>query len=136
MTNINKKILTIKTKKSKEIIDITNDIEKFLSLQEYQNGLVYLFLLHTTCALTTTDLDPGAEKDYLTALEKITPKGNYIHPHNPEHFPDHFLSSVVGTSLLLPFENKKLILGTWQRVILIEFNGPREREIFIKILLN
>lgn len=127
-------MLVIQTNKNQEIIDITEEINKFLKNQEKENGLIFLFILHTTCALTTADLDPGAEKDYLTAFKKITPKGNYIHPHNPEHFPDHFLSSLVGTSLLLPFENKKLILGTWQRIILIEFNGPKERKILLKII--
>jgi secondary thiamine-phosphate synthase enzyme len=126
--------LIIKTKKEKEIVDITEKIEEILKKQEKSEGLIYLFVLHTTCALTTADLDPGAEEDFLTAFEKITPKAKYIHPHNPEHFPDHFLSSLVGTHLLLPFKNKKLILGTWQRIILIEFNGPRERKVVIEII--
>ncbi|GBD34487.1 hypothetical protein HRbin35_00211 [bacterium HR35] len=127
-------ILKVKTNKKKEIIDITEKINEFLEKQNKESGLIFLFALHTTCALTTADLDPGADKDYLIAFEKITPQAKYIHPHNPEHFPDHFLSSVVGTSLFIPFENKNLILGTWQRVILIEFDGPREREIIIKVI--
>ncbi|BCX15732.1 MAG: hypothetical protein KatS3mg097_624 [Candidatus Parcubacteria bacterium] len=124
----------VKTTKKQEVIDITDKLNKLLIAQEKNEGLIFLFALHTTCSLTTADLDPGAEKDYITAFEKIKPKANYIHPHNPEHFSDHFLSSIVGTSLLLPFENKKLILGTWQRIVLIEFDGPREREILIKII--
>lgn len=128
------KILKIKTNKEKQILDITEEINKLLQNQNKNEGLIYLFLLHTTCALTTADLDPGANLDYLNAFEKIAPKLKYRHPHNPEHFPDHFLSSVVGTSLILPFENKNLILGTWQRVVLVEFNGPREREIYIRII--
>jgi len=126
--------ILLKTKKEKEIIDITDKINEILEKQTKSEGLIYLFVLHTTCSLSTADLDPGAEKDYLTAFEKITPNEDYIHPHNPKHFPDHFLSSLVGTFLLLPFENKSLILGSWQRVILIEFNGPREREIYFKII--
>jgi secondary thiamine-phosphate synthase enzyme len=125
---------TVKTKKEKEIVDITEKIEEIIEKQEKNEGLIYLFALHTTCALTTADLDPGAEEDFLTAFEKITPKAKYIHPHNPEHFPDHFLSSLVGTHLLLPFKNKKLILGIWQRIILIEFDGPRERKVVIKVI--
>ncbi len=128
------KILKIKTNKEKQILDITGEINKLLQNQNKNEGLIYLFLLHTTCALTTADLDPGADLDYLNAFEKIAPKLKYRHPHNPAHFPDHFLSSVVGTSLILPFENKNLILGTWQRVVLVEFNGPREREIYIRII--
>ncbi|MCS7183896.1 MAG: secondary thiamine-phosphate synthase enzyme YjbQ [Patescibacteria group bacterium] len=127
-------IITIKSIKNKEIIDITDRINVFLKNSNKNEGLIFLFLLHTTCALTTADLDPGAEKDYLTTIEEITPQAKYIHPHNPDHFPDHFFSSLFGTSLFLPFENKKLILGTWQRVILIEFNGPRERQIYLKII--
>ena len=127
-------LIVIKTKRGKEIIDITEKINDILKKQNKENGLIYLFLLHTTCSLATADLDPGAESDYLTAFEKIYPKANYIHPHNPSHFPDHFLSSIVGTSLLLPYENNELILGTWQRVILIEFDGPRERKIYFKII--
>ncbi len=127
-------ILTIKTRKKREIIDITEDINSLLNNQEKESGLVYLFALHTTCALTTADLDPETDLDYLDAFKEIVPKLKYRHPHNPEHFPDHFLSSLVGTSLLLPFENKSLVLGTWQRVILIEFDGPRERKIVVKII--
>lgn len=127
-------MLTIKTTKNQEIIDITEEINKFLTSQEKENGLIFIFALHTTCALMTADLDPGADSDYLNTFEKIIPKLKYHHPHNPEHFPDHFLSSLIGTSLLLPFEKKNLILGTWQRVVLVELDGPRERKMILKII--
>ncbi|GIW66732.1 MAG: hypothetical protein KatS3mg095_0630 [Candidatus Parcubacteria bacterium] len=126
--------LIIETKNKKEIIDITEHINDLLKKEEKETGLIFLFVLHTTCALTTADLDPGAEKDYLTAFEEITPKKNFVHPHNPNHFSDHFLSSLVGTQLILPFKDKNLILGTWQRIILIEFNGPKKRNIYLKII--
>jgi secondary thiamine-phosphate synthase enzyme len=64
----------------------------------------------------------------------MIPKLKYRHPHDPSHVGDHIMSSIIGTSLILPFENKNLVLGTWQRVVLIEFDGPRERKIFIKII--
>jgi secondary thiamine-phosphate synthase enzyme len=64
----------------------------------------------------------------------MIPKLKYRHPHDPSHVGDHIMSSIIGTSLTLPFENKNLALGTWQRVVLIEFDGPRERKIFIKII--
>lgn len=128
--------LFIATEQEKEIIDITEKINKYLASQNITEGVICLFVLHTTCGLTTADLDPGTELDYLDALEKIAPRLKYRHSHNPSHFPDHFLSSLVGSSLVLPFENKKLILGNWQKVILIEFNGPRKREIIIKTFLS
>jgi secondary thiamine-phosphate synthase enzyme len=126
--------ITIKTKKHKEVLDITEEINKFLEKQEKDSGLVFLFALHTTCALTTSDLDPGTDLDMLDAFESMVPKLKYRHPHDPSHVGDHIMSSIIGNSLTLPFENKNLVLGTWQRVVLIEFDGPRERKIFIKII--
>jgi len=127
-------IIKIKTKKNKEIVDITEIINDFLKNEKKDNGLVYIFVLHTTCALTTADLDPGTDLDMLDAFEKIIPQLKYRHPHNPSHVKDHIMSSIIGTHLILPFENKKLVLGTWQRVVLVELDGPREREIYLKII--
>jgi secondary thiamine-phosphate synthase enzyme len=127
-------IIEIKTNKKREIVDITDKIQEIIEKQDKNMGLVHLFALHTTCALTTADLDPGTDLDYLDTLEKIVPKLNFRHPHDPSHFPDHFLSSLIGTSLLVPFENKNLILGTWQRIILIELDGPRVRNIKVTII--
>ncbi|MGC8776212.1 MAG: secondary thiamine-phosphate synthase enzyme YjbQ [Minisyncoccia bacterium] len=127
-------MVIIKTKNKKEIIDLTDLINLEIKKLKIKQGLVSLFLLHTTCALTTADLDPGTDLDMLDAFEKLIPKLNYRHPHNPEHVPDHILSSLIGTSLILPVENSKLLLGTWQRVVLIEFDGPRERKIKINFI--
>lgn len=126
--------LVIKTTKSKEIVDITDLINKELTKLKAENGVCNLFLLHTTAALTTGDLDPGTDLDFLDALEAMIPKLNYRHPHNPAHVPDHIASSIVGPSLVLPFKNGELILGTWQRVLLVELNGPRDREVVMEIL--
>jgi secondary thiamine-phosphate synthase enzyme len=126
--------ITIKTKKHKEVVDITEEINKFLEKQEKDSGLVFLFALHTTCALTTADLDPGTDLDMLDAFESIIPKLKYRHPHDPSHVSNHIMSSMIGTSLILPFENKNLVLGTWQRVVLIEFDGPRNRSLKISVI--
>lgn len=90
-----------------------------------------LFLTHTTAALTTADLDPGTDLDMLDAFEAIVPKLKYRHPHDPSHVSDHILSSVIGTSLTIPVKEGKLVLGTWQRVVLVEFDGPKQRELII-----
>jgi len=127
-------IIEIKTHKKREIIDITEKVQEILKKQDKDEGLIFVFALHTTCALTTADLDPGTDLDYLDILEKIVPKLNFRHPHNPEHLPDHFLSSLIGTSLLIPFENKNLLLGTWQRIVLIELDGPRVRKLKISFI--
>ena len=122
--------LSIKTRKKREVVDITDRIEALLDGQ----GICNLLVLHTTAALTTADLDPGTDLDILDALEAMVPKLKYRHPHDPGHVPDHILSALIGTSVALPFEDGKLVLGTWQRVVLIELDGAREREIAVTIL--
>ena len=124
---------TVKTRKKREVLDITDSVERQLSPSSAASGVCHLLILHTTAALTTADLDPGTDLDMLDAFEAMVPKLRYRHPHNPAHVPDHILSALIGTSLSLPFEKGKLILGTWQRVVLVELDGPRERELALSI---
>ncbi|OGE28027.1 hypothetical protein A2867_04080 [Candidatus Daviesbacteria bacterium RIFCSPHIGHO2_01_FULL_40_11] len=126
--------ITVKTSNKKEVLDITDIVNEEIGKQKVQSGLVNLFLTHTTAALTTADLDPGTDQDYLDAFEQMIPKLKFRHPHDPSHTPDHILSALIGTSLTLPVENGRLVLGTWQRILLIDFDGPREREILINLL--
>jgi secondary thiamine-phosphate synthase enzyme len=122
--------LTIKTHKKREIVDITEQLESFLWKQYGdKTGICQLSVLHTTAALTTADLDPGTDLDMLDAFEHLIPKLQYRHPHNPAHTPDHILSTLIGTSLALMLDRGLLLLGTWQRVVLVELDGPREREL-------
>jgi secondary thiamine-phosphate synthase enzyme len=127
--------LSIKTRKKREIVDITETIEDLLRKQRIDgSGICSLSALHTTAALITADLDPGTDLDILDAFEAMIPKLRYRHPHNPAHVPDHILSALIGTSVSLPYENGKMLLGTWQRVVLIELDGPRERDVVISVL--
>ena len=129
--------ITIKTRKKREILDITDTVEALLHKSHAQGtGICNLFILHTTAALTTADLDPGTDLDMLDAFEAMIPKLRYRHPHNPAHVPDHILSSLIGTSLALPFEQGKILLGTWQRVVLIELDGPRERDLVVTVTIG
>jgi secondary thiamine-phosphate synthase enzyme len=125
--------LIIKTAKKREVLDITDLVEDQLGENSVESGLCNLFILHTTAALTTADLDPGTDLDMLDAFEAMVPKLGYRHPHNPAHVGDHILSALIGTSVALPFEKSKLLLGTWQRVVLIELDGPRERELAMSV---
>lgn len=126
--------LSIKTHKKREVLDITDTVEDLLSAHyPERSGICSLLILHTTAALTTADLDPGTDLDMLDAFEAMIPKLRYRHPHNPAHVPDHILSALIGTSVVLPFKNAKMILGIWQRVVLIELDGPRERELIATV---
>ena len=124
--------LTVKTHSKRQILDITDQVESLLRRSSTdKQGVCNMVVLHTTAALTTADLDPGTDLDMLDAFEKIVPKLNYRHPHDPSHTPDHILSTLIGTSLTLLVENGSFVLGTWQRLILVELDGPRSREIAI-----
>jgi secondary thiamine-phosphate synthase enzyme len=124
--------LRISTHRKREILDITEEVEALLRKHGAGHSVAcHLVVLHTTAALTTADLDPGTDLDMLDAFERIIPKLKYRHPHDPEHVPDHILSALIGTSVTLLAEAGALILGTWQRVILVELDGPRQREIAV-----
>ena len=124
--------LTVETHRKREIVDITDQVENLLRRHSHTGeGVCHLVVLHTTCAFTTADLDPGTDLDMLDAFERIVPKLNYRHPHDPSHVPDHILSALIGTSVTLIVQKGSFVLGTWQRLILVELDGPRTREIAI-----
>jgi secondary thiamine-phosphate synthase enzyme len=126
--------LTISTQKKDQVLDITSTIEQYLQDEKNAEGLCSIFVAHTTCALTTADLDPGTDRDLLDALRRLLPQLSYRHPHDPSHTPDHILSSLIGPSLVIPYRNRQLLLGAWQRVILVELDGPRQRTLHISTL--
>lgn len=126
--------ITIRTKKHDEIVDITDKIQELVKREEIEEGICFLFVKHTTCGLTTADLDPGTDRDFLEFLRKIVPSISYRHPHNPSHTPDHLLSSLIGPSISIHIKDSMLELGVWQKIILVELSGPRERNIEVSLL--
>ncbi len=126
------KQLQVKTARKDQVIDLTDRVEA--ELPRSGSGAVLVLAAHTTCAIATADLDPGTDLDFLNALRHILPELRYHHPHDPEHTPDHILSSIIGPSVLIPFNNGQLILGTWQRIVMVELDGPRERNVSLSFL--
>ncbi len=123
---------SVRTTAKRQVLDITDEVER--RLPPGATGAGVITVLHTTAAVTTADLDPGTDLDFLDFLEGITPNVKWRHPHNPTHTPAHLLSSIIGPSIVLPVQSQKLILGTWQRIILVELDGPRERLLDLTIL--
>jgi secondary thiamine-phosphate synthase enzyme len=124
--------LSIQTETKRQVVDITDQIEQLL--RPDAGGLACVTVLHTTASITTADLDPGTDLDLLDALKGLLPQRQWRHPHNPAHAPDHLISSIIGPSLMLPVRQGKLVLGTWQRVVLIELDGPRGRELEVTVV--
>jgi secondary thiamine-phosphate synthase enzyme len=124
-------VFDVSTKRKREVVDLTEICRKQLVIQKAANGICHLFVLHTTAALTIADLDPGTDLDLLDAFDALVPKLKYRHPHDPSHIGDHILSSLIGTSLCFPVKNGDPMLGSWQRIILVELDGPRRRDVVI-----
>jgi secondary thiamine-phosphate synthase enzyme len=127
-------VIRVRTSGKREIVDITERVNRFLSKSGSKEGACLLFVLHTTAALAIQEVGEGTEDDLLEVLDKLIPRIRFRHGHDPAHAPDHMISSIVGPSLVLPTKGGELELGTWQRVLLVELNGPRERSIAVRSL--
>ena len=128
------KDFTIKTQNKSQIIDITSLVEGFIRENGFEEGVLFVHANHTTVALSIADLDPGTDLDILDALREMVPKLSYRHPHNPSHVGDHILSSILKPQVFVLVKDGKPVLGTWQRIIFIEFDGPRERNLIFHFL--
>jgi secondary thiamine-phosphate synthase enzyme len=123
------KTLTFETTRAKQVVDVTEEVQQ--EIDGTGDGLCHLFVLHTTAALTVMDLDPGTDEDLLDALDALSPKLDYRHPHDPSHVTDHILSALIGPALTVPVQDGRLRLGTWQRIVLVELDGPRGRGVVV-----
>jgi secondary thiamine-phosphate synthase enzyme len=123
--------LTIQTRQPKQVVDITGQLNTLAGRQAVEAGVCHVFVTHTTAAITTADLDPGTDLDMLDAFTAMIPALDYRHPHDPAHVPDHILAALLGPSVSVPVEAGRLVLGTWQRVVLFEFDGPRQRHVIV-----
>jgi secondary thiamine-phosphate synthase enzyme len=125
---------TIKTHAERQIVDITSPLAKHIKNQSITEAIAVIVVKHTTASITTADLDPGTDLDFLDFLSGITPVVNWRHPHNPTHAPAHLLSSLIGTSIVLSITKGSFSLGSWQRIVLVELDGPRERTLSFSLL--
>lgn len=129
-------VLRISTGSLKEVVDLTDRIESLIRQAKVQEGLCSLFITHTTAALTTGEIGEGTEKDLLQVVEQMIPPIRFRHAHDPSHAWSHMASSILGSSLSIPISAGKLVLGTWQSVMLVELDGPRERTIHVTLLAS
>ena len=121
--------LDVRSTKKEEFIDITDNINDLLNID---NGTCILYCPHTTAGLTINEgADPSVKVDILNALKRIVPD-NINYEHSEGNSPAHIKSSLMGSSLTILVENKKLKLGTWQSVFFCEFDGPRNRKVKIE----
>ena len=116
-----------------QMVDITRQVRELLP--GTGDGVVVLFTQHTTCGLTINEnADPDVKYDILLFLKKTIPQFLEGFRHYEHNSDAHIKSSLMGSSVTVPFSDGKLLLGTWQGIYLCEFDGPRERRVIAKIL--
>ncbi len=126
--------LEVTTRSRTEFIDITSQVQQIVRKSGIQHGICYLYVPHTTAGVTINEnADPSVQKDILMEINKVIPfQDNYSHYEG--NSAAHIKSSLVGNSLFIFTEDNALVLGTWQGIYFCEFDGPRRREVHIKIV--
>ena len=125
-------ILNVKTNQQTEFIDISNEIQKWVSKEKITDGIITVFVPHTTAGITINEhADPDVKRDILYELNKIIPFQDNYH-HMEGNSAAHIKASLIGSSVQLIVEDKSLKMGTWQGVFFCEFDGPRSRKVWIK----
>lgn len=127
-------LLHIKTKQLKEVVDMTEMIQTVIRKANMKEGLCSVFVTHTTAAVTTGEIGEGTEQDFLQIIEQIIPRIQFRHAHDPSHAWSHMAASILGPSLTIPVSAGSLVLGTWQSVMLVELDGPRERNVYVSMI--
>jgi len=125
--------LQVKSHKQFECINITSQIQNLIRDSGVKDGIATIYCPHTTAAITINEgADPAVTKDLLNELDKVIPlRDNYQHLEG--NSAAHIKSSIAGCSESVIIENGSIILGTWQAIFFCEFDGPRNRKVFIKI---
>lgn len=127
-------ILRVNTSHLKQVVDLTDPVEALIRKAQMREGLCSLFITHTTAALTTGEIGEGTELDLLEVVEQMIPKIQFRHAHDPSHAWSHMAASLLGPSLTIPVSAGQLALGTWQSVLLVELDGPRERGVHVTLM--
>jgi len=128
------KTFTVKTSARFEMIDVTRQITDIISKAGVGSGLCHVFIPHTTAAVTINEnADPDVPRDIINILDRLIPlHGPYRHGEG--NSAAHVKASLMGTSETVLIENGQPVLGTWQSIFFCEFDGPRMRKVFVKLI--
>jgi secondary thiamine-phosphate synthase enzyme len=127
--------LSIRTSSQECLVDITSQVTRAARESGVDAGVVLLYVPHTTCALTIQEnADPGVQHDMLMVLRRVVPRSDPNYRHIEDNSASHLQASMMGFSHFVFLERGQLVLGRWQAVYLAEFDGPRTRQVFLKIL--
>ncbi len=121
-----------------EMKDITDDVRRFVKESGFKEGAVLVFSKGSTGAVTTIEYEPGLKKDFPRVMDRIAPYDDYYEHHKTwgdDNGSSHVKSAIVGTSLVVPFKDGELLLGTWQQIVVINFDTrKRRRQVILQLL--
>jgi secondary thiamine-phosphate synthase enzyme len=124
----------VKTKRKFQVIDITAKVQEILERGTVAEGLCCVFVPHATAAVAINEnADPNIGEDLQEALAKLIPEGVWRHDRIDDNAAAHIKAAIIGPSEMVPVKNGTLLLGTWQSLMLVEFDGPRERKVLVQI---
>jgi len=129
--------LRVRSGGREEMVEITGEVRRLLRESGAEEGLCALFVRHTTAAITVNEnADPDVQRDMLHALRTLLPQHGMGFRHGEENSDAHIKTSLTGPSVTVPFAGGQLLLGRWQGIYLCEFDGPREREVVVSIIVS
>jgi secondary thiamine-phosphate synthase enzyme len=130
-----KSLIEIDTRERVEIIDITSSIEEFVRKSGIENGICLVYTLHTTTGLTVNEAERGLIKDMCRLMSSLIPEGaGYLHDKIDSNAHAHLQALLLGNSVTIPVDAGRIILGTWQRILFIELDGPRRRRLYCRTI--
>lgn len=125
--------ITLRTTAHDELIDITKKVQQFVLKSSQRNGMCYVFVPHTTAAVTINEnADPSVRRDIMYGLNTMVPR-DAAYQHSEGNSAAHIKATLLGFSLTLFIEDGQLALGTWQGIYFAEFDGPRTREVWVRV---
>ena len=125
-------VFSVNSRAKTELIDITGQIQQSLSSADVSDGLAFIYVPHTTAGLTINEgADPAVRRDIISVLNEIVP-WQFDYHHLEGNSPAHIKASLVGSGIQVIVEQGRLCLGTWQKIFFCEFDGPRNRQVWIK----
>ena len=126
--------LKVRSRQREELVEFTDQVQKQLKESGAKEGLITLYVQHTTAGLTVNEnADPDVPRDMLHALRTLIPQHGMGFHHGEENSDAHIKTSLVGTSVTVPVSEGKLLLGRWQGIFLCEFDGARERQVIMTV---
>jgi secondary thiamine-phosphate synthase enzyme len=129
--------VSVSTRGDSHMIDLTARVQELVRHHGFREGQALVFVSGSTAGLTTVEFEPGLQKDLPAALERLAPRGiTYAHEEtwHDDNGHAHVRASVVGPSLAVPFKEGQLLLGTWQQIVLIDFDTrPRRRDLVVQL---